>query len=221
VSGGGADPPTVPLRAGVGPENPPCPACGAPLFGRGRGPGGEPVRRCEACGLGVVGDPGDAAEAAEALEPLRAQGADGDRYRIANRSSLAASLGGSGWAPIEPGSRYLFTPQAVRRLLSRRGQELSRTRWVAGAGIAEMWGTLLNSFTWGRNIALAAFGWGVATPARRRWQRGMDALISLVATPVVLIAAALLEAAGAIAGRGGVLELTLSPQVARKTASNP
>jgi hypothetical protein len=190
------------------------------MFGWATGPDGAPARRCEACGLGVVGDPGSEAEALEALEGLRADGADSPSYRIANRSGLAASLGRGGWAPLEPGSRYLFSPEAVRRLASRRDQEVARTRWLAGAGIAQMWGTLLNSFTWGRNVALAGLGWGVATPARRRWQRGMDALISLVATPVVLLAAALLEAAGATAGRGGVLELTLSPKGAQKAASS-
>ena len=42
----------VPLEAGAGPENPPCPACGEPLFGWiGEKPGlPGPVRRCESCG---------------------------------------------------------------------------------------------------------------------------------------------------------------------------
>jgi hypothetical protein len=72
-----------------------------------------------------------------------------------------------------------------------------------------MWGTLLNSFTWGRNVALDALGRAVATPADRRWQRGMDGFISVVATPIVLLAALLMETGAAAAGRGGVLELTL------------
>jgi len=37
----------------------------------------------------------------------------------------------------------------------------------------------------------------------------MDATISVVATPIVLLAALLMEAGAAVAGRGGVLELTL------------
>jgi len=205
-----ARPPSVPLEAGIGPANPPCPACGEPLFGWATAPEGIPVRRCEACRLGVVGEPGDESEARNALEQLRVDGGDGPRYRIANRASLQASLGGSGWASIEPGTRYLFTPEAVRRLVSGHGQELVGVRWRPGASIAAMWGTLLNSFTWGRNIALGALGRAVATPARRSWQRTLDALISVVATPVVLLAAVLLETGGAIAGRGGVLELTLS-----------
>jgi hypothetical protein len=209
VAPNGARPSTVPLEAGIGPANPPCPACGEPLFGWAAAPDTTPVRRCEACKLGVVGDPGDEAEALAALERLRVEGGDGSRYRIANRASLQASLGASGWAPIEAGSRYLFTPEAVRRLVSGRDQRVARVRWRPGASVVAMWGTFLNSFTWGRNIALGALGRGVAMPADRRWQRGMDATISVVATPIVLLAALLMESGAAVAGRGGVLELSL------------
>ena len=38
-------------------------------------------------------------------------------------------------------------------------------RWSAGAGIATMWQTVLNGFTFGRNVALAALGRGRAAPA--------------------------------------------------------
>jgi hypothetical protein len=209
VAPNGARPSTVPLEAGIGPANPPCPVCGEPLFGWATAPDAAPVRRCEACGLGVVGDPGDEAEALAALERLRINGGGDPRYRIANRASLQASLGGSGWALIEADSRYLFTAEAVRRLASGRDQQVARVRWRPGASVVSMWGTLLNSFTWGRNLALGALGRAVATPADRPWQRGMDAFISVVATPLVLLAALLLETGAALAGRGGVLELTL------------
>jgi hypothetical protein len=201
-------PPTVPLEAGIGPANPPCPVCGEPLFGWATGPNGVAVRRCEACGLGVAGDPGDEAGVLEALEQLRVGGGD-PRYRIPNRASLQAWVGGSGWAAIEAGARYLLTPEAVRRLVAGRDQTIERVRWRPGAGIAAMSGTLLNSFTFGHNVALGALGRAAARPARRPWQRGLDYFISVVATPVVLLAAVLLETGGAIAGRGGVLELTL------------
>jgi hypothetical protein len=204
-----AGPRTVPLEAGIGPANPPCPVCGEPLFGWATAPGGEPVRRCEACGLGVVGDPGDEREVLEKLDRLRIDGGDDPRYRIPNRASLQAWLGGGGWAPIETGTRYLLTPEAVRRLVAGRDQEIARLRWRPGASIAAMWGTLLNSFTFGRNVALGAFGHAAAWPARRPWQRGLDCLISVLASPIVLLAALLLETGAALAGRGGVLELSL------------
>jgi hypothetical protein len=203
-----ARPPAVPLEAGAGPANPPCPACGEPLFGWVNAPGGVPVRRCEACGLGALGEPGEAADALAALERLRVR-ADGDpRYRIVNRASLQAWLGGGAWSPLGE-TPYLFTTESVRRLAADRDQTVERQRWRPGPGIVSMWGTLLNTFTWGRNIAIGWAGRAETTPARRPWQRGMDAVISVLATPIVFLAAAALETGAAIVGRGGVLELTL------------
>src|SRR4051812_21611667 len=93
--------PVVPLEAGAGPENPPCPACGEPLFGwLSPQPGWRgPVSRCESCGLGVVGAPGGPEEALRELDRLGSEGGP----RIANRGSYAASLGSAGWAGLEPG----------------------------------------------------------------------------------------------------------------------
>lgn len=204
--------PEVPLEAGIGPANPPCPACGEPLFGWATSPDGAAVRRCEACGLGVVAGPGDEAGALAALDRLRVEPGDGLAYRIANRAGLAAWIGGKGWASIESGRGYLFTAEAVRRLIAARDQELVGTRWRVGAGILAMWGTLLNSFTFGRNVALGTIGRAAPVPARQGWQRALDVAISVLATPIVLLAAALMETAAGLAGRGGVLELTLRPQ---------
>jgi hypothetical protein len=178
----GARPPAVPLEAGIGPENPPCPVCGEPLFGWVT-VGGAPVRRCESCGLGVVGEPGDEAEALAELERLRVSDIDGPRYR--------------------------FTPEAVRRLAAGRDQEIERIRWRPAASLATMWGTLLNSFTWGRNVALGALGSVPAAPARRPWQRGLDGFISIAVALPVLVVAGLLEAGAALVGRGGILELRI------------
>ena len=89
-----AGPPAVPLEAGLGPENPPCPACGEPLFGWLTAPArSEIVRRCERCGLGVAGE----ASAAEAREALEADLAGG---RVAHRQSLPAWLGRGAWAAL-------------------------------------------------------------------------------------------------------------------------
>ena len=71
---------------------------------------------------------------------------------------------------------------------------------------------MLNSFTWGRNVALGAIGRAPPVPAAKRWQRAMDATISVLATPVVLVAALLSETVAGLVGRGGVLELTLRPR---------
>ncbi|HET8861737.1 MAG TPA: hypothetical protein VFM94_00625 [Solirubrobacterales bacterium] len=195
----------VPLEAGAGPENPPCPACGEPLFGWiDRRPGlVGPVSRCESCGLGVVGDPGDAGEALGALDQL----SSGGIATIANRGGFSAWIGGAGWAGLERDARYLFTVEAVRRLVAHRDQVVKSARWSPGAGIATMWQTILNGFTFGRNGALGALGGSKAVPADKPWQRRLDALITiLVAIPTLLVAVPL-ELAAAALRRGGATSL--------------
>jgi hypothetical protein len=195
--------PVVPLEAGAGPENPPCPACGEPLFGwispRSWLPGA--VRRCESCGLGVAGDPGEPEEALRELDRL------GNPPRIADRAAFAASLGGAGWAGLEPGARYMFTVEAVRRLVARRDQVVKSRRWAPGASLALTWQTLLNSVTFGHNVALGALGRAGAAKASRRWQRRIDALGSVVLALPALLVALPVELAGGPGGRGAVVRL--------------
>jgi hypothetical protein len=197
--------PVVPLEAGASPENPPCPACGEPLFGwidlraglRG------PVKRCESCGLGVVGEIGSTEEALAVLDQLG--GADG--VRIADRAGFAAWIGGAGWAGLNPESRYLFTTEAVRRLVANRDQVVARARWAPGAGVAVMWQTVLNGFTFGRNVALAALGRGTSAPAARLWQRRLDAMICVVVAIPAFLAAVPLELIAATLRRGAATKL--------------
>jgi hypothetical protein len=195
----------VPLEAGAGPANPPCPACGEPLFGWiDSRPGlAGPVRRCESCGLGVVAEPGDVDEALAALDRHARDGV----VRIADRAAFSAWIGGAGWAGLEPGSRYLFTVESVRRLVANRDQAVVRARWAPGAGIATMWQTILNGFTFGRNVASGALGRGRAVPAERRWQRRLDALISIVVAIPTLLVAIPLELTAAAARRGSSISL--------------
>jgi hypothetical protein len=179
--------------AAAGPENPPCPVCGEPLFGWAVIPAGRvTVRRCETCGLGLAGPP---ASRAELLEALHATGADRGR-RLPNRASWQATLGRTGWAAMEPGARFVLTADALRRL----GDDAT-----TGAAIGSMWQTLLNSFTFGHNVALGRLGHAEATPAARRWQRRLDLLISLCLALPLLFIAAPLELLAAVAGRGGAL----------------
>jgi hypothetical protein len=195
----------VPLEAGAGPDNPPCPACGEPLFGwlADEDRLGAPVRRCESCGLGIVGESAGTEEALEALDRL----GDKERARIVNRASLACSIGGAGWAGLEPGVHYLFTVEAVRRLVAGRDQVVRRRRWVPGPSFAQSWQTLLNSVTFGHNVALAALGSGRAAPAEERWQRRIDVLASVVLAIPAAIIAFPVELAGALFRSGGVIDL--------------
>lgn len=198
--------PVVPLEAGAGPENPPCPACSEPLFGWiDDRPGlAGPVSRCESCGLGVVGDGGGPADALRELDRL---GEPERGARIANRGGFAAWIGGAGWSGLERGARYLFTVESVRRLVAHRDQVVASRRWSPGAGIATMWQTILNGFTFGRNVALGALGRGPAVPAERPWQRRLDALISIVVAIPALLAATPLELTAAAFHRGSAVSL--------------
>ena len=196
----------VPLEAGAGPENPPCPACGEPLFGWLSPRAGQrgAVSRCESCGLGVVGAPGGPEEALRELDRL-----GGESPRIANRASFAASLGSAGWAGLEPGAHYLFTDEAARRLLARRAQVVKSRRWAPLGSLAATWQTLLNSVTFGHNVALGALGRGVAARAAKPWQRRIDGLASIVLAIPALLIALPIELAGGLTGRGAVITLRL------------
>jgi hypothetical protein len=197
--------PVVPLEAGAGPDNPPCPACGEPLFGwiDARAGLAGSVQRCESCGLGVVA----AGDLESALATLDRQTSEGT-IRIADRSGFAAWIGGAGWAGLEPSTYYLFTAEAVRRLVANRDQVVS-TRWAAGAGIALMWQTILNGFTFGRNVALGALGRAGAGPAERPWQRRLDAMISVAVAIPAMIFAIPMELLAATLRRGGATKLEL------------
>ncbi len=197
----------VPLEAGAGPENPPCPACGEPLFGWiGQRPGlAGPVRRCESCGLGVLGEAGDAEAALRELDSLR----DGDAVLIENRGSVACSLGNAGWSGLRPRTRHLFTVEAVRRLVARRDQVVAKSRPRPLASLAATWQTLLNSVTFGHNVALGALRGVPSVPASRPWQRRIDALASVVLALPALLVAIPIELLGAALGRGAVVSLRL------------
>ena len=199
--------PVVPLEAGHGPDNPPCPACGEPLFGAMAARPGlrGPVSRCESCGLGVVGGAAGADEALRELDLLELDGT----LRIVNRASFAASLGGAGWAGLEPGAHYLFTVESVRRLVAHRDQVVKGRRWAPARGLAIAWQTLLNSLTFGHNAAFGALGWGEAAPAERPWQRRIDALISVALAIPALVVALAIELGGAPIGRGSAMSLRL------------
>jgi hypothetical protein len=195
----------VPLAAGAGPENPPCPACGEPLFGwigQRRGLAG-PVRRCESCGLGVLGAAGDPEEALRELDSLREE----EAVRVENRASVACSLGGAGWSGLHPRARHLFTVEAVRRLVARRDQVVKKSRWRPLASLAATWQTLLNSVTFGHNVALEALRDQPAVPAEKPWQRRIDALASIVLAIPALLVAIPVELLGAALGRGAIVEL--------------
>jgi hypothetical protein len=199
--------PVVPLEAGAGPDNPPCPACGEPLFGWLPAVSGlaGPARRCESCGLGVVGESGRSEEALAELDRARR----GERLWVANRAGFGASLGGAGWAALGPSARYFFTVEAVRRLVAKRDQVVRKERWSAQSSLWLTWQTLLNSVTFGHDVAFMALGWGEGVRAPKPWQRRIDALASVVLALPALLLAVPVELAGAVVGRGAVISLRI------------
>lgn len=211
------DLPRVPLEAGAGPENPPCPACGEPLFPWVGMPVATGIaHRCEACGLAVLshgerfdfpkrpgetdsGERGlkidflfDPGQASDALAELDRDRTGEGSYLFDNRASLACWLTGGAWVGLGTDRRYRFTPKAVTDLVATRDQVVTRTHWRPGRGIAVMWQSGINMFTFGQNVVLGAFGKSHRVVADRPWKRALDWFISaVVAIPAIVIAAPL------------------------------
>ena len=201
------DLPRVPLEAGASPDNPPCPACGEPLFPWvGLPVGTGMAHRCEACGLGALSRTGVTADALADLDRGRAE--DG-RIAYSNRASLQAMITGGAWSGLGTDRAYRFTPESLRRLVSNRDQVVSGSRWMPGTGIATMWQSGINMFTFGHNVALGAFGRAVKVPARRGWQRALDGFISVVLAVPAIVIAVPAELVGALFRRGGSYRVKL------------
>jgi hypothetical protein len=149
------------------------------------------------------------ADAEETLREMDRASADGQVLRIANRASFSAWIGGAGWAGLERGSRYLFTVESVRRLVAHRDQVVKSAHWSPGAGIAAMWQTILNGFTFGRNVALGALGRSRAVPAEKPWQRRLDAFVTAVVAIPALLFAVPMELTAATLRRGGAQSLRI------------
>ncbi|MBK5110751.1 MAG: hypothetical protein JJE10_05205 [Thermoleophilia bacterium] len=195
------DLPHVPLEVGAGPDNPPCPVCGEPLFPWVPLPLGTGMaHRCEACGLGVLSRSG---ATSDALADLDRGGPNGLTVVFENRDSLQAWLAGSAWIGLGTDRAYRFTPDSIRRLVANRDQIMSGMKWIPGASIVGMWQSGVNLFTFGQNIATGALGKAVAVRAGRPWQRGLDLFISVALTIPIAIIAVPLELLGALLHRGG------------------
>jgi len=168
------------------------------------------AHRCEACGLAVLShgekfhfpkrtgeeggspaenpgfDPGTSADALAELEVGREE--DGS-YRFDNRASLACWITGGAWVGLGTDQRYRFTPQAVTDLIATRDQVVTKTRWRPLRGIAVMWQSGVNMFTFGQNVVMGALGKAHKVEADRPWKRGLDWFISIaVAIPAIIVA---------------------------------
>lgn len=200
------DLPTVPLEAGAGPDNPPCPACGEPLFVWVDLPVDSGLaHRCEACGIGVLRETRTTAGALADLD----HGADGrGGFVYENKASVQSFFTGGAWSGLGTERSFRFTPESIRRLVSTRDQVVEKSRWLPGTGILTMWQSGINMFTFGHNLALGAFGKAKATPAQRPWQRWLDRFITVVLALPSLLFAVPIELLGGLFRHGGAYRVS-------------
>ena len=195
------DLPKVPLEAGLGPENPPCPICGEPIFPWLELPGGGGLaRRCEECDLGIIDKEGDRATVLADLD----RGVTEDGWiTYENRDSTQARLTGGGWAGLETDHAYRFTPGAIDRLMAVEDRLVTDRRPQVLASIPGMWQSVINTFTFGHNVALGALGKSRYVTAPSGWKRVLDWFITAVLALPVFVLAIPLELLGAATGRCG------------------
>ena len=195
----------------------PCPACGAKLFGwtaahdpidRGRK---IVLDRCEVCGLAVTRAPEAPDPDLELAAMLERLGGGDLEITVPNRRSIQAGIGGAQWAGLEPELRRLhLTPDALRRLLAKRGYELGEIKTPFTRESRElMWQTMVNAFTLRDNFARNAKAELIPrATSKDAWSYRLDRLVTtLVAIPAWLFGYPL-EALGSALGRGGVIEVT-------------
>ena len=208
-----------------------CPACGGPLYPWAEAHAFDARRdeeyvldRCERCGTAVSRSspvhpasgprPRDAADA-EVAELLGDSGSEGRaELRTPNRNSLQAGIGEGQWAALELPERPLqLTAAGVQALLARRGLIAAAIRYpVFGRNQRWMWQTLLNSLTFQPNFAREVLG-GRLRPrsSGRPLAFAVDLVVSVLATPLVLLVSVPLETVAALGRRGGEMRITVAP----------
>ena len=203
----------------------PCPLCGHPLYGWIALPAhgaeasvGVPlakehervIDRCENCGAAL--ERGREVDLAAEWEAVCRAGEAGTRkVEIPNRASLQAWIGEAGWAAIDryPG-RLILTPASLGLLAERNAHTIDRPCTPLGRKAqAWMWQTLLNGLTFHPNFAREVRAGRLrAGNARSRFKFGMDAVVTVLGAPLVLLLSAPLELGAALARRGGELATT-------------
>lgn len=188
-----------------------CPACGQPLYGWLELPtraGPALLERCENCRLGLAAGLQSEDVRHELLTHARRRPDGGLEVRVANRDSWQARLGEGNWAALEPGRGLYPTPRSLELLAAKAGLTpvgISSPGW--GRGQLWMWQTLVNAFTFEQNFAIGVRA-GLIRPSgglKERLKYGIDALVTVLATPLVLVVSVPLELIAALTGKGGVL----------------
>jgi hypothetical protein len=202
-----------------------CPLCSGPAYGwlTLPDPGSRPtvglpagvgrvIDRCEECGAGIQRGP-DPVDLEAELERVTSARPDGSLALVApNRASLQAWIGADGWAALDRWrGRLLLTPAAVPLLAERTGHAIKGVSFPAfAANQGTMWQTLLNGLTFHPNFAREVRA-GRLRPSGGRGPASfaIDALVTVLAGPLVAIVSVPLELAAVIARRGGELSAEL------------
>ncbi len=190
-----------------------CPACGGPLYTWTKAAAADARRqetyvldRCEGCGLGIVRE--GELDVSALLASAEERGDGLSEVSLPNRRSLQAAIGGGTWAALElPDRQVVGTPQALIALLERQGHRVVRIRQPPfGPNLTWMWQTLMNALTFHPNFAREVIA-GRLRPANSRSRAlfVVDAVVSLLALPLVALAALLLETAASGLRRGGLV----------------
>lgn len=203
-----------------------CPLCGRQLYGWIALPAvGEPVSvgaavgederdrvidRCENCGVAVERD--REIDLPDEWEAVCTAGEPGTRrISIPNRVSLQAWIGAEGWAAIDlfPG-RLIHTPASLELLAERNHHRLAIERaTISRRAQGWMWQTLLNGLTFHPNFAREVRAGRLrAANASAPWRFVVDAVVSVLGAPLVLLVSAPLEFGAALGRRGGELVAT-------------
>jgi hypothetical protein len=187
-----------------------CPACGQPLYGwlELNTPAGPALlERCENCRLGLAAGMTADDASHELLADARRLPDGRLELEVANRDSIAARLGGQNWAALEPERGLYPTPEALRLLAEKAGLGIVRLRSPRRRrALVWMWQTIINTFTFNENFALR-LRQGDLEPhgTSERLKYGIDMLVTVLATPLVLLVSIPMELIADQAGSGGVL----------------
>jgi hypothetical protein len=187
-----------------------CPACGQALYGwleLDTPAGPALLERCENCRLGLAA--GLTAE--DVSHELLAEATrlpDGRlELEVANRDGIAARLGGQHWAALEPGRGLYPTPEALRLLAGKSGLDIVRIRSPhRRRALLWMWQTIVNAFTFTENFAMKVRE-GQLHPQgpAERLKYGIDMLVTVLATPLVVLVAVPMELIAERFGSGALL----------------
>jgi SAM-dependent methyltransferase len=152
---------------------------------------------------------------AAALQRVRPWLSAGGRLVVAipNLDSLQARIGGDRWFHQDvPRHRTHFTREGLTRLLRRSDYTPVRIRQtIVDQGLLGMWLTLLNRLTAARDVPFRFAKRDLRY--ERRTHAARDAMITVIAGPLLVPVAVALELGAAVARRGGsiVVEARLQP----------